>query len=60
VVILADDFCAGNITFQNTSGDHGQALALRVDGDREVFKHCRLLGWQDTLLVNNGRHYFSN
>jgi pectinesterase len=60
VEILGDDFHAENIAFQNTSGDHGQALALRADGDREVFNHCRLLGWQDTLLVNNGRYYFTN
>ena len=60
VVVLGDDFHAENLTFQNTSGDHGQALALRADGDREVFNHCRLLGWQDTLLVNNGRYYFTN
>lgn len=60
VVVLADDFRAENLTFQNTSGDHGQALALRVDGDRAVFKNCRLLGWQDTLMVNNGRQYFTN
>jgi len=60
VVILGDDFSAENITMQNTSGDHGQALALRVDGDRETFNHCRILGWQDTLMVNNGRDYFTN
>jgi pectinesterase len=60
VVLLGDDFCAENITFQNTSGDHGQALALRVDGDRAVFKHCRMLGWQDTLMLNDGRDYFTN
>jgi pectinesterase len=60
VVVLGDDFSARNITFQNTSGDHGQALSLRADGDREVFNHCRFLGWQDTLLVNNGRYYFTN
>ena len=59
-VVLGDDFHADNITFQNTSGDHGQALALRVDGDREIFNNCRLLGWQDTLLVQNGRYYFTN
>jgi pectinesterase len=58
VQILGDDFVARNITFQNTSGDHGQALALRVDSDRCVFDHCRMLGWQDTLMVNNGRQYF--
>ena len=59
-VILGDDFHAEKITFQNTSGDHGQALALRADGDREIFNDCRFLGWQDTLLVNNGRYYFTN
>jgi pectinesterase len=60
VVVLADDFRAENITFENTSGDHGQALALRGDGDRAVFNHCRLLGCQDTLMLNNGRQYFTN
>ncbi len=60
VIVLGDDFGAENITFENTSGDHGQALALRVDGDRAVFNNCRLLGWQDTLMVNHGRQYFSN
>jgi pectinesterase len=59
-VILGDDFNAKNITFQNTSGDHGQALAMRADGDREVFNDCRFLGWQDTLMINNGRYYFTN
>ncbi len=60
VIVLADDFHAENLTFENTSGDHGQALALRSDGDREILKHCRLLGWQDTLMINNGRLYFTN
>lgn len=60
VIVLADNFRAEGITFENTSGDHGQALALRVDGDRAIFQHCRLLGWQDTVMLNNGRHYFTN
>ncbi len=60
VIVLGDDFRAENITFQNTSGDHGQALALRVDGDRAIFTGCRLLGWQDTLMLNKGRDYFTN
>ncbi|MBN1865961.1 hypothetical protein JW916_01595 [Candidatus Sumerlaeota bacterium] len=58
VVVLADGFRAENLTFENTSGDHGQALALRIDGDRAVLKNCRLLGWQDTLRVDEGRQYF--
>jgi pectinesterase len=60
VIVLGDDFRAQNVTFQNASGDHGQALALRVDGDRAAFRDCRLLGWQDTLMVNQGRDYFTN
>ncbi|HTQ39747.1 MAG TPA: pectinesterase family protein [Pirellulales bacterium] len=60
VQILGDGFTAENLTFQNTSGDHGQALALRVDADRAVFKNCRIVGWQDTLMVNSGRQYFQN
>jgi len=59
-VVTADDFCAENLSIENTSGDHGQALALRVDADRAAFNHCRILGWQDTLMVNHGRQYFTN
>ena len=58
VQIQADDFHAENLTIQNTSGDHGQALAMRIDADRAVLKKCRLLGWQDTLMINKGRQYF--
>jgi pectinesterase len=60
VVVLSDDFQAHNLTFENASGDHGQALALRIDGDRAVVSDCHLLGWQDTLMLNNGRQYFHN
>jgi pectinesterase len=60
VQVIGDDFHADNITIQNTSGNHGQAIALRMDGDREVMTHCRLIGWQDTLMINNGREYWKN
>lgn len=58
VQIDADDFTCENLTLENTAGPVGQALALRIDGDRAVFRNCRFLGWQDTILVNRGRHYF--
>jgi len=58
--IDADDFSAENITFANDAGPVGQALAIRVDGDRASFRHCRFLGWQDTILINRGRQYFEN
>jgi len=58
--IDADDFTAENITFENSAGPVGQALAIRVDGDRAAFRNCRFLGWQDTILLNRGRQYFEN
>jgi pectinesterase len=58
--IDADDFTAENLTFENSAGPVGQALAIRVDGDRAAFRHCRFLGWQDTILLNRGRQYFEN
>lgn len=57
-LIDADDFTAENITFENSAGPVGQALAIGVDGDRAVFRNCRFLGWQDTVLLNRGRQYF--
>jgi pectinesterase len=63
-VIQADDFIAENLTFDNSSGNkgtvNGQAVALAVFGDRAIFRNCRLIGWQDTLLVNAGRQYFES
>lgn len=58
--IDADDFSAENLTFENSAGPIGQALAIRVDGDRAAFRNCRFLGWQDTILLNRGRQYFEN
>ncbi len=58
--IDADDFTAENLTFENSAGPIGQALAIRVDGDRAAFRNCRFLGWQDTILINRGRQYFEN
>ncbi|HET7536666.1 MAG TPA: pectinesterase family protein [Candidatus Didemnitutus sp.] len=58
--IDGDGFVVENLTIANAAGPVGQALALRVDGDRVAFRHCRFLGWQDTILVNRGRHYFED
>jgi pectinesterase len=58
VYIDADDFTCENLTFENSAGKVGQALAIRVDGDHDVFRNCRFLGWQDTILGNRGRHYY--
>ncbi len=60
VEVLADDFQADNVTFENTAGATGQALAISVTADRAIFKNCRFLGYQDTLFANYGRHYYVN
>jgi pectinesterase len=58
VFIQANDFVAENITFENSAGRQGQALALTIMSDRGVFRNCRFLGYQDTLLAQAGRQYF--
>ncbi len=54
VRIDTHDFTASNITFLNNAGIGsivGQALALYVDGDRNRFENCNLIGSQDTLFT---------
>ena len=54
VRIDTHDFTARHLTFQNDAGygaEVGQALALYVDGDRNYFEDCALLGHQDTLFT---------
>jgi pectinesterase len=69
VQIDGDGMIWENLTLANSAGEPGprpagppvaQALALRADGDQLVFRRCRFLGWQDTILVNRGRHYFED
>lgn len=60
--IYAPDFYAENITFENSSGAVGQAVACFVSGDRAYFKNCRFLGFQDTLYTygKNSRQYYED
>ncbi|WP_163707760.1 pectinesterase family protein [Mangrovibacterium lignilyticum] len=53
--IFADDFKAANITFENSAGPVGQAVAVRVTGDKISFNNCRFLGNQDTLYPQGDR-----
>ncbi|OIW08077.1 hypothetical protein TanjilG_21057 [Lupinus angustifolius] len=54
------------ITFKNTfnlgvpSHNFTQALAAGIFGDKSVFYKCSFVGFQDTLLDSNGRHYFKD
>lgn len=60
--IYAPDFVAENITFENSSGPVGQAVACFVSGDRAIFRNCRFLGCQDTLYTYGvpSRQYYED
>ena len=58
VEINGDGFEADNLTFENTAGNTGQAVAAAVRADRAIFKNCRFLGHQDTLFADYGRQYY--
>lgn len=58
--VYGTDFTAENITFQNSAGPVGQAVALFVAGDKARFFNCRMLGFQDTLYTygHASRQYY--
>ena len=58
VEVNGPGFQADNITFENSAGNTGQAVAVAVRSDRAIFKHCRFLGHQDTLFADYGRQYY--
>jgi pectinesterase len=62
VLVQGKGFRAENITFQNTAGPVGQAVAMHAEADEMVFINCRFLGDQDTLYVGvaNSRQYYRN
>jgi len=60
--IYGEGFSAENITFENSSGPVGQAVAVWAGGDKSTFVNCRFLGFQDTLYTYgaNNRQYYKN
>lgn len=60
--IYGEGFSAENITFENSSGPVGQAVAVWAGGDKLTFNNCRFLGFQDTLYTygGNNRQYYKN
>ncbi len=60
--IYGDGFTAEDITFENSSGPVGQAVAVWVAGDMSAFRNCRFLGFQDTLYTygRGSRQYYRN
>lgn len=58
VEVNGSGFEADNITFENSAGNTGQAVAVVVRSDRAIFKRCHFLGHQDTLFADYGRQYY--
>jgi pectinesterase len=60
--IYGEGFSAENITFENSSGPVGQAVAVWAGGDKLIFNNCRFLGFQDTLYTygGNNRQFFKD
>tara|TARA_R110002050_G_scaffold273113_1_gene417091 strand:+ start:102412 stop:103383 length:972 start_codon:yes stop_codon:yes gene_type:complete len=62
IKISGNRFKAENITFENSAGSVGQAVALNVDADKAIFKNCKFLGNQDTIYLGgeNSRQFFED
>ncbi|WP_018629878.1 pectinesterase family protein [Niabella aurantiaca] len=62
--IHGDGFTAEQISFANSAGPVGQAVAVRVAADRVRFFGCKFLGFQDTLYTwaqgGAGRQYYKD
>ena len=60
--VSGSDIVFENITFVNSAGRVGQAVAAHVEGDRCVFRNCKFIGNQDTLFASgeNSRQYYLN
>jgi len=60
VLVQGNNFKAENLTFENSAGSVGQAVALHVEADRVVIKNCKIIGNQDTLFpsADTSRQYY--
>lgn len=60
--VYASDFSASHLTFSNTAGPVGQAVAICTLGDRLCFYDCHFLGFQDTIFTDGhpSRQYFNH
>lgn len=48
-----------NVKIANTRGKGSQAVALSAQADRQGFYACKLTGYQDTLLANQGKQVYA-
>jgi len=59
--VSASGFSAANITFANsTPYGIAQAVAFLSQADKTALLNCRVLGFQDTLYLKQGRDYVAN
>ena len=61
--VYGNDFHAENITFENNAGFFaGQAVALRIEGNRNSFFNCKMVGNQDVLFLSGSgvKQYFKD
>lgn len=54
IKVLGHNLSFRNLTFRNSEGLHGQAVALDVEGNHCVFRDCRIVGNQDALYAAKG------
>ncbi|XP_059627058.1 pectinesterase 1-like [Cornus florida] len=66
LTVEADYFNAVNLIIGNSAPrpdgkkKDAQAVALRISGDKTAFYNCKVLGFQDTLCDDKGKHFFKD
>jgi len=58
--IQGPDLYAENITFHNSAGPRGVALAISTEADRTITRNCRFIGYQDTYRAHKYRQYHAD
>ncbi|KAL6977593.1 pectinesterase [Sarracenia purpurea var. burkii] len=69
LIVESDYFTAANVKIMNSSPmpvgragqvNGGQAVALRISGEKASFYNTRIYGFQDTLCDDSGKHFFKD
>merc|ERR1711974_338633 len=65
LIVESDYFVGVNLNIVNSSPPDGkrqgaQAAALRVSSEMVAFYNCKILGFQDTIVDDAGKHFFKD